>query len=61
MSDKKLKSKSKQPTPASQAKKRETGELDNGKLDQVTGGSGRIQTTYRPQKPDGSLDVARLA
>jgi len=44
MSDKKLKSKSKQPTPASQAKKRETGELDNGKLDQVTGGSGRIQT-----------------
>jgi hypothetical protein len=29
-------------------------------LDQVTGGYGKIETTYRPQKPDGNLDAARL-
>jgi hypothetical protein len=61
MSDKKSKSKSKQPTPSTQAKKRETGELEKGKLDQVTGGYGKIETTYLPQKPDGNLDAARLA
>ena len=46
--------KSKQPTPATQVKKREAGELDNGKLDQVTGGLSlnyaKIEKTYTEQK-----------